>query len=207
MHEQPPVNSQKFWDQLFAKTWEERSGREQTVFFAKVSLDHLPDWLTNEIRSDRYSICDVGCALGDAVHILAKAFPDSKVSGIDFSKEAITKARQFFPQYTFEQMDIMELSRIYDVIFSSNMLEHFRDPFPVFRRLLQNSGKYLILLVPFQDDMGTCEHFFRFDYKHFPNEIDNFRLSFLTEIDCRLMPRSFWNAKQVLAIYKRNKGN
>jgi hypothetical protein len=53
---------------------EAHQGREQTVFFfVKVALDHFPDWLMEEIRSNQYTIYDVGCALGDAVHVLAQA--------------------------------------------------------------------------------------------------------------------------------------
>lgn len=200
-----PINSKKFWDQLFKNSWEERRGREQTIFFAKVAFDHFPDWLLKEIHSRAYTICDVGCALGDAVHALAQAFPNSIVKGIDFSQEAISKAKQLYPAYKFDVEDVTKISKSYDVIFSSNTLEHFHEPIPVMHKLLQQTNQYLILLLPFQDDTGTAEHFFRFDFEHFPEKINHFQLSHLQEIDCSLIPHSYWNAKQVLVIYEKEK--
>jgi O-antigen biosynthesis protein len=199
----PPVNSEGFWDLLFMHTWEARRGREQTAFFAKVALNHFPDWFMEELRSHSYSICDIGCALGDALPILGQAFPDSVISGIDFSQEAIVKAKKFFPEYSFYAEDILQMSNRYDILFSSNTLEHFHDPFPILHKLLQQTNKYLVLLLPFQDDTGTDEHFFRFDYEHFPEKIADCRLFFLKEIDCQLLADSYWSAKQVLVIYKK----
>lgn len=201
--QQPPPNSEDYWDMLFTHTWEARRGRGQTIFFANVALDHFPDWFKEEIDSHSYSICDVGCALGDGVDVIAKAFPSSKVIGIDFSEEAINKAKQYYPSYTFEVADILQMTDQYDVIFSSNTLEHFHDPFPILHKMLQHSNKYLVLLLPFQDDTGTYEHFFRFDYEHFPEKIDEFRLTFLKEIDCHLIANTHWDAKQILAVYKK----
>jgi SAM-dependent methyltransferase len=203
MSESHPVNSEAFWNRLFTHTWEARSGREQTIFFANVALVHFPQWLKEEIHSYAYSICDVGCALGDALPVFAKAFPKSALSGIDFSGEAIQKAKKLYPLYSFSEEDILKMSKRYDIIFSSNTLEHFHDPFPIAHKLLDQANKYLVLLLPFQDDTGTYEHFFRFDYEHFPETLHGCRLSFLKVIDCHLLPNSYWNAKQVLVIYKK----
>ncbi len=38
------------------------------------------------------SVCDVGCAEGVALHLMAKAFPNSNFVGIDISEESIEKA-------------------------------------------------------------------------------------------------------------------
>jgi hypothetical protein len=203
MQQPPSVNSEGFWDLLFTHTWEARHGREQTIFFARVALDHFPEWFTTELQSHAYTICDIGCALGDAVPILKQAFPQAVISGIDFSQEAITRAQQVYPEYSFTVQDIQQMSERYDVLISSNTLEHFHDPFPILQKLLQQTDQYLVLLLPFQDDTGTYEHFFRFDYEHFPERIDDFHLSFIKEIDCQLLAKSYWNAKQILVIYKR----
>ncbi len=199
----PPTNSEGFWDYLFTETWEARQGREQTRFFAKVAVDHFPDWFQEEITTNAYSICDVGCALGDAVDVLVNTFPQSTIHGIDFSKEAITKAKKFYPDYSFEVADMHDLTTQYDVIFSSNTLEHFHDPFPIMQKCMEQAKKYLVLLLPFQDDTGTYEHFFRFDYEHFPETMDDGRLTFLNEIDCSQIAGTHWNAKQILAIYHK----
>jgi hypothetical protein len=205
--QQPPPNSEGYWDLLFTHTWEARKGRDQTIFFANVALDFFPDWFKAEIHSHPYNICDVGCALGDGVDVLAKAFPNTNITGVDFSQEAINKAKKYYPIYTFAVDDILRMTNKYDIIFSSNTLEHFHDPFPILRKLFQQSNKYVVLLLPFQDDTGTYEHFFRFDYEHFPEKTNSFRLTFLKEIDCGLIANTYWNAKQILVIYKKEGEN
>lgn len=203
MSEEPSVNSEQFWDSLFHQSWETRQGREQTKFFAKVALDHFPPWFVSELSSHPYSICDVGCALGDALPIFQAAFPNAILTGIDFSHAGISKARELYSDFHFEVVDLNQMTTKHDVIYSSNTLEHFHDPFPLIEKLMAQANKYLILLLPFQDDTGTYEHFFRFDYEHFPETIEEGRLTFLKEIDCRLLANTYWNAKQVLAIYQK----
>lgn len=199
-----PVTSPDYWDIRFLTDWENLRGRGQTAFFAEVILAHLPKRLKNEIKTNRYSLCDAGCALGDAVHILAKAFPDSSITGIDFSTEAIIKAKRLYPHYSFQIQDAFDLSETYDVIFSSNVLALYDDPFPVINRMLEKANRYLILLLPFQCDTVTPENRFIFTSNHFPREMGKFELVLAKEIDCSLTSQPYCSSKQVLVVYKRN---
>jgi len=56
-------------------------------FLPAVDKGQLRDRLTQGIR-----VCDLGCGQGIALHLMAKAFPNSSFVGIDNHREAITQA-------------------------------------------------------------------------------------------------------------------
>jgi teichuronic acid biosynthesis glycosyltransferase TuaH len=195
------VNSKDYWDMRFRTDWEIQQGREQTTFFCNIILTYLPEWLTVDIKYNHLSICDAGCADGDAVHMLSKFFPHSKVEGVDFSKEAIERAKKYYPDHSFYCSSIEDITKEYDVILSSNTLEHFQQPFAVLKHLLKKAKKHVILLLPFQEYNRIEEHFFTFDYDSFPLKIDEFALTHYTEIDAASMPNTLWGGKQILVVY------
>ncbi len=77
------INSRLYWDIRFRTDWEKKGGREQTRFFCQITLEHLPEWIISDIEGNHLSIMDLGCAEGDAVEMLARRFPDSKIVGVD----------------------------------------------------------------------------------------------------------------------------
>ncbi|HKU51112.1 MAG TPA: hypothetical protein VJQ25_01490, partial [Nitrospira sp.] len=64
------VNSKEYWDRRFRLDWEAMQGREQSRFFAKVALEHLPPWFFTLARAQRLTFCDWGCAQGDGTDVL-----------------------------------------------------------------------------------------------------------------------------------------
>ena len=54
-------------------------------------------------------VCDLGCAEGVAVMIMAKAFPRSRFVGIDISQEAIDEARRQTKKQQIENIEFMKL--------------------------------------------------------------------------------------------------
>lgn len=74
-------------------------------------------------------ILDLGVNTGEELNLLGLAFPDRSfdVLGIDHSASAIEKARERFPQYRFEVLDIRTLPRPelgkFDLIFSVGTLQ------------------------------------------------------------------------------------
>ncbi|MED0681024.1 methyltransferase domain-containing protein [Aneurinibacillus thermoaerophilus] len=195
------INSKEYWNMRFRNNWEMYQGRQQTAFFCNIMLECLPEWLTVDIKYNRLSICDAGCADGDAVHMLSKFFVHSKVVGVDFSNEAIERARKYYPDNIFYCASIEDVKEDYDVIFSSNTLEHFTEPFKMVNHLLKRTKKHLILLLPFQEYQRIDEHFFTFDYSNFPLKINDFVLTHYTEVDGAKIPGTLWAKKQILIVY------
>ncbi len=196
------INSKEYWDNRFGTgDWVEYGGREQTLFFAKIATDNLPEWLIHKINKECLSICDMGCAEGEAVDLFSRLFFNCDVVGIDFSEQAIEKARQNYPLYKFMQGDVNCLNEMYDVVFSSNTLEHFRKPIEILKKMLYATNKYLILLVPFNEKERLAEHVSTFTYDLFPLKIEQYSLLYYKEIDCRNMERSMWPGQEILVVY------
>ena len=124
------INTIEYWDNRFNTDWESMLGEEQTRFFANVAMDLMPNWLKDEIQNEKLTICDFGCAMGQAVDYLHNTL-QTEVSGIDFSESAIAKAKKIYPQYSFTKSDIVNdynNQLKFDVGYISNVLEHITDP-------------------------------------------------------------------------------
>lgn len=202
------INSKEYWEERFkTKDWEYKGGAGQTIFFSKLILRFTPDEIKKDIKENSLSICDWGCAEGDGTYVFSQEFSTSKITGIDISETAIitarTRYRNFADQIEFLACDVDEMGT-YDVIISSNTLEHFKCPYEVVKRLTKHANRYLILLVPFQERERIEEHFYTFEYGNIPLYVDNFGLKFFSEIDCKQMEGNYWPGKQILLIFKKD---
>jgi 2-polyprenyl-3-methyl-5-hydroxy-6-metoxy-1,4-benzoquinol methylase len=82
----------------------------------------LVDGLPERLRSGA-DVADFGCGSGHAINVMARAFPDSRFTGIDFSDEAVAAGRQEAARLgltnaTFASHNLAELTTVgaYDVI-------------------------------------------------------------------------------------------
>lgn len=196
------INSKGYWEERFnSGSWEEFDGEKQTAFFTHIALEHLPNWLLEDIEINDYKILDTGCAKGAGTNILKKRFSKSDVIGIDFSESAINDAKNTYPACHFLCNDIKDIKDKYDVIFSSNVLEHFKNPFDELEKLVEISDKYLLLLLPFQEENLHKEHFIRFDYSSFVSEVKGFSLYYYKVINTLNINNTLWPGKQILLVY------
>jgi 2-polyprenyl-3-methyl-5-hydroxy-6-metoxy-1,4-benzoquinol methylase len=82
----------------------------------------LVDGLPDRLRSGA-DVADFGCGSGHAINVMARAFPGSRFTGVDFSDEAIAAgiaeaARLGLPNANFESHNLTEFAKeaAYDVI-------------------------------------------------------------------------------------------
>ncbi len=196
------INSKDYWEQRFeSQDWDEKGGMEQTDFFNEIAIKLIPQWIVDEIQTNNLSIIDVGCAKGEGTFILKQKFGTSNVIGLDFSESAIESASAKYPSCKFIQGDMSNIKESYDVVFTSNVLEHFVDPFDKIEKLIKNSKKYLIMMIPFQENKLHEEHFFKFDYASFPIEINDYYQCFYKVINTENMVNTMWPGKQIFLVY------
>lgn len=125
-------------------TWEKNNGREQTRIFAKCFHKHIKVPLEGD-----FSVLDVGCALGDALPIWKKYYPNSRLFGCDISETAIKRAKAFYGSIAnFFVSSFENIEEDYDVIYCSNVIEHFEQYYEITEYLL-NHCKILYILTPF----------------------------------------------------------
>lgn len=150
MNEENKINSKVYWDHRFATDWEENSGAAQSRFFAKLAVDAMPEWFRQAVRREALKVCDWGCAHGDGTDYLMRTL-GWDITGVDFSDVAIDEARQLYPAIEFRCDDWLtkEPDGMFDVVFSSNTLEHFADPWGAFEKIARFAAKFIVLLLPY----------------------------------------------------------
>ncbi|MDH4071321.1 MAG: class I SAM-dependent methyltransferase, partial [Ignavibacteria bacterium] len=143
-------NTVDYSEDLFASgEWERRGGRKQTETFARFFHRHIRVPYTGE-----FSVLDVGCALGDAVKIWKRRYPAARLTGYDISPTAIDRAtRDYGSIATFRQGSFEEIRGSYDVVFCSNVLEHFEQHVAIASHLLSHC-RTLYVMTPYAEMEG-----------------------------------------------------
>lgn len=199
------INSEKYWDELYSQEKQNIQREKQTEFFVNLALHNLPKWLTEDIQDEQMSIADVGCAEGIGTELLAREFPESDVVGIDFSPNAVEEAKKRHPICKYVVGDIKKLKNEYDVLFSSNVLEHFWNYKDVFEKMIVKARKYCILLIPFREYYTVPEHAAYFDFQSFPLEVlEKYKLCFYKPITIQGNDTQYWFGEQILVVYGKN---
>lgn len=202
------INSNIYWDDRFTKDWDALHGPDQSRFFARLALQGLPRWFLEHLRRHALTICDWGCAQGDGTDVLASYVNAEKITGVDFSLVAIDRAIERYPAIKFLNENWLEAScennHKFDVVFSSNTLEHFHKPYDVLASISKKASKAVVLALPFRELDRDREHFYTFLSNNIPVRLDNgFRLFWSKVTDCRRLENSHWNGDQVILIYAK----
>ena len=89
--EPAPLNSRSWWEDYFTRQWDECGGRDQTTYFMRRLIESLPPAEHEYLASQQVSVLDWGCAFGNGVDVLGKAFPRCRPVGADFAERAVAE--------------------------------------------------------------------------------------------------------------------
>jgi hypothetical protein len=156
------VNSEQYWNFRFGSgDWSAKGGLSQTAAFAKSQVRRF------QLGSDfRGSLCDFGCGAGDSFPVYRDAFPNARLFGVDFSRDAIDLCQARFGELaTFICGDPSVVPEC-DVIVCSNVLEHIGDDLET-AALLQSRCKKLFVIVPYRESPLCEEHRRAYDDRSF----------------------------------------
>lgn len=195
-------NDKQYWEKQFASCLERKMKLAQADFFYNCFQKMMPKKLCEYFAQNKYSCCDFGCGLGNFTAKLCKDFPSFDMYGVDFSNNAISYARENFPEVVFINDELGNLQNDYDVIVTSNTLEHFFEAEDVLQKLLNHTNKFFIMLVPYEERELYDEHLFNFERDFFKNKIGRFDLIYLSSRDFSCEFNTMWFGKQILAVYK-----
>ncbi|MFL9910548.1 methyltransferase domain-containing protein [Paraburkholderia sp. RL17-337-BIB-A] len=199
------INSNAYWEARFAGNWQASGGPAQSRFFSNIALRVLPEWVVGEIRRNRLTIADWGCGEGDGTDVWAAYAPVAQITGVDFSTVAINTAKNRYPEVQFLAENWLADGadgQQFDVVYSSNVMEHFHDPQKVLGVLCQRAKRAIILVLPYREVSRHSEHFFTFTPNNIPIAVaDRFRLVFSKVIDCTKISNSHWPGEQIVLVY------
>jgi len=198
------INSTEYWDQRFAADWKANNGAEQSQFFSRIAVDHLPAWFIRYLKLHQPSFCDWGCAMGNGTRILHELLSLKNITGIDFSTVAIEQARTNYPSIPFIAADLVTDDHFpsFDVIFTSNTLEHFDEPWDTLDRLSCFAKKFIVVLIPFQEYNRHFEHFYTFEPANIPLTVGaSHTLIHFSIFNAAEYPLTYWNGHQILLVY------
>lgn len=86
------------------------------------------------------NVVDLGCGPGNSTAVLARRWPQARLTGVDSSSEMISSAQKQYPQWNWQTCDITNWSQSaknhYDVIFANAALQWVPDHTHLFPRLL-----------------------------------------------------------------------
>lgn len=137
------VNGSKYWDLRMRRSWRAVGGHEQTQTFAISMLANLD---LSGLKPS--SILDFGCATGDSAPILHTAFPESTIFLHDVSPSGVKAGlRRYGPTLPVKAWG----GEPANLVYSSNVLEHFSDPFEFFKLIAQASPEWVIVQCPWEE--------------------------------------------------------
>lgn len=201
------INSESYWNGRFKQDWDANQGDQQSIFFMKMALDLFPKWLKNYLQSSKKTILDWGCAEGDGTNILSNTYPGCLIQGMDFAETAIDTANKRYAKenLSFIAKDLLKQNHetVYDVVFSSNVFEHFDKPWEVFHKIGEYAKDFFVILVPFNEDENNLipEHFHSFKTEDFFLKTPEWILVYLEVKNTAEMADTQWLGEQVIAIY------
>ena len=160
------INTKKYWNNRFSdndkNSWKNKKGEYQTMDFAYA--------IAKRLKIDQNfsgTILDFGCALGNAIPIYKKFYPQATFIGVDFAPAAIAQCQEKFGNIaTFICGDI-DIVPYVDVIIASNVFEHLFDDKNIAKKLL-GKCKDLYIAVPYNEQLpGEIEHINSYDITSF----------------------------------------
>ncbi|KAK3305260.1 S-adenosyl-L-methionine-dependent methyltransferase [Chaetomium strumarium] len=108
------------------------------------------------------SIIDLGCGPGNSTELLAKRFPNAKISGVDSSPAMLARARTALPNIDFTQADLRwyEPPPGVDLLFSNAVFHWLRQDERIFHitRLLRTLKPGGILALQMPDNYHEGSH-------------------------------------------------
>jgi glycosyltransferase involved in cell wall biosynthesis len=200
------INSADYWNDRFETDWEAEGGPQQTRFFCRLGAENLPAWLRHAIRTEQWSLCDWGCALGDGTDLLHHLLRPASSVGIDISEQAVARARERYPNLDFQERDLVRepLEKPVNLVFTSNTIEHLAEPWTVLERVAASASHAVVVLMPANEFERHPEHLTTFTPANVPLHLrPDFVLVGARLFDTSKMEGTLWSGQQFLLTYLR----
>ena len=112
--------------------------------------------------TDSRQVLDAGCGEGIVYRAMRERGYDGQWTGFDFSAEAIEFCKQASPEVDWHVASAYDLpfqDKSFDLVFSSQVLEHLKGPIKPLREFARVGKSWLLLSVPFEPVFRTLTWF------------------------------------------------
>lgn len=152
-------SSESFWE---ARFWVFKN------FHAKQNNLIISDFLKNceqhriiyDIFDNSSSLLEVGCGIGNSLILIENKYKNlNTLIGTDISTKAIKYSKKLLSSNNIDKIKYIVYDSLkeegfkklgcFDITFCSNVIEHFRNPYPLIDYMLEVS-KYCLILVPYK---------------------------------------------------------
>ena len=144
-------NANQEWEDKYIRKGDAHKWQNKTITadFVKALADNGKMY---KVLKSSQKVLEVGCGTGDLSAWIAGEF-GSDVTGIDISTRAIAIAKNEFHNCRFETKSYEAITDKYDLIVSSNTLEHFKNIHGVLRAWF-DIAPLVMLIIPYKQVLG-----------------------------------------------------
>lgn len=140
------------WNQHFDNELQHHSNQNLTI-----STDFLNTCKFDYIFSENKTVLEIGGGTGELSNLLINKFNHLLIKSTDYSETSINFAKSNYQNnnLTYDQLDLIknDITEPYDVIISSNVLEHFKNYKLLVDKMLQHC-KYAIFIIPHHETLN-----------------------------------------------------
>jgi trans-aconitate 2-methyltransferase len=128
------------------------------------------DLLAQVPVQDARGVVDIGCGPGNSTEILAKRWPQAKITGIDTSADMLRQARERLPQHTFIEANISHWAPPAgtDVLFANAIFQWVPGHLKQLMRLAMALPVGGAMAVQMPDNMNEPSHVLMREVAHLP---------------------------------------
>ena len=132
--------SREAYDRLWSQTW----GDQQTFGPVHRRMRRVLLALIRELGPA--SVLDVGCGSGGNLAAIAQVMPNSVLSGVDVSPEALALAAERVPSARFRQLDAQKdkLDERFDLVLCNQVIEHLMDDTAALRNMTLMAKRWVL---------------------------------------------------------------
>ena len=139
-------NSKNHWNFRFLTDWVFVGGSNQTLYFACGLFANIDKKELENVKT----IIDFGCGTGDSSIVFNIFLPKANVFLHDFSEVAVKKGLKKYERFLNVGIANLEIQK-FDLVYTSNVIEHVLDPKLFVEELINLTNKYIIIQCPYKE--------------------------------------------------------